>query len=79
MQTEISDLLFRVEQLRFEEKNYTGKIEEIDKKVANIVEQFQPEKEEIRREKSDLDKREKDLEKKTVRKSSFDTRHLMIY
>jgi len=51
----------------------------MDKKVASIVEQFQPEKEEIRREKSELDRREKDLEKKMVRKSSFDTRHLMIY
>ncbi|CAG8465071.1 7478_t:CDS:10 [Paraglomus occultum] len=73
IRTEISDLLFRVEQLRFEEKNYTVKIEELDKKVASITEQFQPEKEEILREKSELDKREKELEKKMTSVNSTET------
>ena len=58
--------MIRIERLRAEEDNYGQQINEIDIKIANITNEYNPEKEELLREKNELDNKERDIENKSV-------------
>ncbi|CAG8499897.1 3169_t:CDS:10 [Rhizophagus irregularis] len=62
---EIEELLLRVERLRAEEDNYSKQINEIDIKIENIINEYNPEKEGLLREKNELDNKERDIENKS--------------
>ncbi|RGB32367.1 hypothetical protein C1646_762952 [Rhizophagus diaphanus] len=62
---EIEELLLRVERLRAEEDNYSKQINEIDVKIENIINEYNPEKEGLLREKNELDNKERDIENKS--------------
>lgn len=58
--------MLRVERLRAEEDNYSKQINEIDIKIENIINEYNPEKEGLLREKNELDNKERDIENKSV-------------
>lgn len=58
--------MLRVERLRAEEDNYSKQINEIDNKIENIINEYNPEKEGLLREKNELDNKERDIENKSV-------------
>eukprot|EP01125_Pyxidicula_operculata_P013128 TRINITY_DN4348_c0_g1_i3.p1 TRINITY_DN4348_c0_g1~~TRINITY_DN4348_c0_g1_i3.p1 ORF type:complete len:880 (+),score=289.04 TRINITY_DN4348_c0_g1_i3:44-2683(+) len=68
VQSEINELLARIEVLRKEEKEYTDKISKLDGEVETVKSKYQKEISEIEKEKSKIneDKKSLELEKKEI-------------
>ncbi|KAF0403815.1 hypothetical protein F8M41_009219 [Gigaspora margarita] len=65
VQTQIAELLQRLEKLRAEEESYTRQIADIDLQIENITNEFHVERDENSREKNELDRRRQEIDNKT--------------
>ncbi|CAG8732515.1 12325_t:CDS:10, partial [Dentiscutata erythropus] len=65
VQTQIAELLQRLEKLRAEEESYTRQITDIDLQIESITTEFHVERDENTREKNDLDRRRHEIDNKT--------------
>ncbi|CAG8528564.1 21912_t:CDS:10, partial [Racocetra persica] len=65
VQTQIAELLQRLEKLRAEEKSYTRQITDIDLQIESIANEFNAERDENSREKIELDRRKQEVDNKT--------------
>ncbi|CAG8549977.1 5213_t:CDS:10, partial [Diversispora eburnea] len=65
IQTQIADLLRRIEQLRIEDEGYKRQIEDIESKIETISNEFHDEKDENSKEKAELERKEHEIENKT--------------